>query len=78
VICSLFSITAALFINWKLALLCGFQFPAFIMFRLVELHETTKRQRQMAEEEKKAANLATVVLSNMSTIKVSTLFRSEA
>lgn len=37
VICSIFSVTIALFINWKLALLCGFQFPAFFMFRLVEL-----------------------------------------
>ncbi|VDM98402.1 unnamed protein product [Thelazia callipaeda] len=73
VICSVVSVTVALIINWKLALLCGFQFPAFFLFRLVELRETNKRQRQMAEQEKKAANLATVVLSNMSTIKAYTL-----
>lgn len=41
VICSLFSVTIALFINWKLALLCSFQFPAFFMFRLVELRMLT-------------------------------------
>ncbi|MFH4984811.1 hypothetical protein AB6A40_011520 [Gnathostoma spinigerum] len=73
IICSIVSVTLALVINWKLALLCGFQFPAFFLFRLVELRETGKRARQMAEEEKKAANLATVVLSNMSTIKAYTL-----
>uniref|UniRef100_A0A7E4UUZ1 P-loop containing nucleoside triphosphate hydrolase protein n=1 Tax=Panagrellus redivivus TaxID=6233 RepID=A0A7E4UUZ1_PANRE len=73
VICSFVSVSIALWINWKLALFCGFQFPAFFMFRLVELRETSKRQRQMIEEEKKAANLATVVLSNMSTIKAYTL-----
>ncbi|CAD5227956.1 unnamed protein product [Bursaphelenchus okinawaensis] len=69
VICSTVSITVALLINWKLALLCGFQFPAFFLFRLIELRETSKRQREMAEEEKKVANLATIVLSNMGTIK---------
>lgn len=37
VICSIFSVAIALIINWKLALLCGFQFPAFFMSRLVEL-----------------------------------------
>ncbi|VDM11233.1 unnamed protein product [Wuchereria bancrofti] len=73
VICSTVSVTIALLINWKLALICGFQFPAFFIFRLVELRETSKRQRQMAEQEKKAANLATAVLSNMSTIKAYTL-----
>ncbi|KAI6210798.1 Multidrug resistance protein pgp-3 [Aphelenchoides besseyi] len=73
VVCSTVSISVAIWINWKLALLCGFQFPAFILFRLVELHEAGTRQRQMAEEEKKAANLATIVLSNMSTIKAYTL-----
>uniref|UniRef100_A0A915PDN2 Uncharacterized protein n=1 Tax=Setaria digitata TaxID=48799 RepID=A0A915PDN2_9BILA len=73
VICSTVSVTIALLINWKLALICGFQFPAFFLFRLVELRETSKRQRQMAEQEKKAANLATAVLSNMSTIKAYTL-----
>ncbi|KAK0405324.1 hypothetical protein QR680_017924 [Steinernema hermaphroditum] len=73
IICSTVSVTIALYINWKLALLCGFQFPAFFLFRLVELRETSKRQRQMVEEEKKAANLATVVLSNMSTIKAYSL-----
>ncbi|VDM24620.1 unnamed protein product [Toxocara canis] len=73
IICSIVSVTIALIINWKLALLCGFQFPAFFLFRLVELRETSKRQRQMVEQEKKAANLATLVLSNMSTIKAYTL-----
>uniref|UniRef100_A0A915C5Z5 p-glycoprotein 10 n=1 Tax=Parascaris univalens TaxID=6257 RepID=A0A915C5Z5_PARUN len=73
IICSVVSVTIALIINWKLALLCGFQFPAFFLFRLVELRETSKRQRQMVEQEKKAANLATLVLSNMSTIKAYTL-----
>ncbi|KAI1716202.1 ABC transporter transmembrane region domain-containing protein [Ditylenchus destructor] len=73
IICSFVSVALALLINWKLALLCGFQFPAFFMFRLVELRETSKRQRQMSEEEKKAANLATVVLTNMSTIKAYSL-----
>uniref|UniRef100_A0A915CV14 ABC transporter domain-containing protein n=1 Tax=Ditylenchus dipsaci TaxID=166011 RepID=A0A915CV14_9BILA len=53
IICSFVSVVVALVINWKLALLCGFQFPAFFMFRLVELRETSKRQRQMAEEEKR-------------------------
>lgn len=43
-----------------MALLCGFQFPAFFLFRLVELRESTNRQRQMAEEEKKAANVGAV------------------
>jgi ABC-type bacteriocin/lantibiotic exporter with double-glycine peptidase domain len=56
-----------------MALLASFQFPAFFLFRLVELREATKRQRQMAEEEKKAANLATMVLANMTTIKAYTL-----
>ncbi|KAL3990856.1 ABC transporter family protein [Acanthocheilonema viteae] len=73
VICSTVSVTIALLINWKLALICSFQFPAFFIFRFVELRETSKRQRQMADQEKKAANLATVVLSNMSTIKAYTL-----
>uniref|UniRef100_A0A1I7VQ25 P-loop containing nucleoside triphosphate hydrolase protein n=1 Tax=Loa loa TaxID=7209 RepID=A0A1I7VQ25_LOALO len=73
IICSTVSVTIALLINWKLALICGFQFPAFFIFRLVELRETSKRQRQMAEQEKEAANLATAVLSNMSTIKAYTL-----
>lgn len=58
IICSTVSVSLALYINWKLALLCGFQFPAFFMFRLVELRETSKRQRQMIEEEKKAANVS--------------------
>jgi hypothetical protein len=51
----------------------GFQFPAFFFFRLIELHEATKRQRKMAEEEKKAANVANMVFSNMTTIKAYTL-----
>ncbi|MCP9263219.1 Multidrug resistance protein 1 [Dirofilaria immitis] len=53
VICSTVSVTIALLINWKLALICGFQFPAFFLFRFVELRETSKRHRQMAEQEKK-------------------------
>lgn len=57
-VCAFVSICLALLINWKLALLCGFQFPAFFIFRFVELRETTKRQRQMADEEKKAANVS--------------------
>uniref|UniRef100_A0A8R1HZ19 Uncharacterized protein n=1 Tax=Caenorhabditis japonica TaxID=281687 RepID=A0A8R1HZ19_CAEJA len=69
VVCSVFSIVCALFINWKMALLCSFQFPAYFIIRVLQIKEGTKRQRQMVEEEKKAANLATVVLSNMSTIK---------
>uniref|UniRef100_A0A8R1XQZ9 Uncharacterized protein n=1 Tax=Onchocerca volvulus TaxID=6282 RepID=A0A8R1XQZ9_ONCVO len=73
IICSIVSVTIALLINWKLALICGFQFPAFFLFRLIEFRETSKRHRQMAEQEKKAANLATTVLSNMSTIKAYTL-----
>ncbi|KAI6243621.1 hypothetical protein M3Y99_00024100 [Aphelenchoides fujianensis] len=73
IVCSTVSISVALWINWKLALLCAFQFPAYFFFRIVELHEAGTRQRRMAEEEKKAANLATVVLSNMSTIKAYTL-----
>uniref|UniRef100_A0A914BWU9 ABC transmembrane type-1 domain-containing protein n=1 Tax=Acrobeloides nanus TaxID=290746 RepID=A0A914BWU9_9BILA len=73
IVCAFAAIGISLWINWKLALLCGFQFPAFFAFRLMELRETGKRQRQMAEEEKKAANLATMVLTNMSTIKAYTL-----
>lgn len=73
IICAVVSIITALIINWKMALLCSFQFPAFFLFRLVELRETSKRQRKMAEQEKKAASLATMVLSNMSTIKAYTL-----
>ncbi|CAI2357399.1 unnamed protein product [Caenorhabditis sp. 36 PRJEB53466] len=69
VVCSVFSIVCALFINWKMALLCSFQFPAYFIIRILQIREGTKRQRQMVEEEKKAANLATVVLANMSTIK---------
>uniref|UniRef100_A0A915MLL0 ABC-type xenobiotic transporter n=1 Tax=Meloidogyne javanica TaxID=6303 RepID=A0A915MLL0_MELJA len=56
-VCAFVSITIALFLNWKLALLCGFQFPAFFFVRIVEVRETSKRQRQMAEEEKKAATV---------------------
>uniref|UniRef100_A0A0K0D598 ABC transporter domain-containing protein n=1 Tax=Angiostrongylus cantonensis TaxID=6313 RepID=A0A0K0D598_ANGCA len=52
-----------------MALLCSFQFPAYFIIRIVQIKEGTKRQREMVEEENKAANLATVVLSNMSTIK---------
>ncbi|CAI5455825.1 unnamed protein product [Caenorhabditis angaria] len=68
-VCSLFSICCALYINWKMALLCSFQFPAYFIIRILQIREGTKRQRQMIEEEKKAANLATVVLANMGTIK---------
>lgn len=56
-----------------MALLASFQFPAFFLLRLVELREATKRQRQIAEEEKKTANLATLVMGNMTTIKAYTL-----
>uniref|UniRef100_A0A0N5AVA3 ABC transporter ATP-binding protein n=1 Tax=Syphacia muris TaxID=451379 RepID=A0A0N5AVA3_9BILA len=73
VVCSILSVTLALIINWKVALLCGFQFPAFCLFRYVEISETSKRQHQIIEHEKKVADLATVVLSNMSTIKAYTL-----
>jgi hypothetical protein len=43
-----------------LAILCGFQFPAFFFVRFVEVRETGKRQRQMAEEEKKAATVSQI------------------
>uniref|UniRef100_A0A1I7TC39 ABC transporter family protein n=1 Tax=Caenorhabditis tropicalis TaxID=1561998 RepID=A0A1I7TC39_9PELO len=69
IVCSVFSIVCALWINWKMALLCSFQFPAYFVIRILQIKEGTKRQRQMVDEEKKAANLATVVLANMSTIK---------
>ncbi|EGT53021.1 hypothetical protein CAEBREN_05995 [Caenorhabditis brenneri] len=69
VVCSVFSIVCALWINWKMALLCSFQFPAYFIIRILQIREGTKRQRQMVDEEKKAANLASVVLANMSTIK---------
>ncbi|CAJ0582944.1 unnamed protein product, partial [Mesorhabditis spiculigera] len=72
-LCSVIAIVVAACINWQLTLICGFQFPAFFIFRVVQLKEGAKRQRQMIEEEKKAANLATVVLSNMSTIKAYSL-----
>ncbi|CAI4225548.1 unnamed protein product [Auanema sp. JU1783] len=68
-ICSIFSIIVALYINWKMALLCSFQFPAYFIIRVLQIKEGSKRQRQMMEEEKKAASLITIVLSNMSTIK---------
>ena len=57
IICSIVSVTVAFWINWKLAAFCSFQFPVFFMFRMVELKETSKRQRQMVEEEKKAASV---------------------
>ncbi|KAF1748248.1 hypothetical protein GCK72_024715 [Caenorhabditis remanei] len=69
VVCSVFSIVCALWINWKMALLCSFQFPAYFIIRILQIREGTKRQREMVDEEKKAANLASVVLANMSTIK---------
>ncbi|CAP30236.2 Protein CBR-PGP-10 [Caenorhabditis briggsae] len=69
IVCSVFSIVCALWINWKMALLCSFQFPAYFIIRILQIREGTKRQRQMVDEEKKAANLASVVLANMSTIK---------
>ncbi|EPB79976.1 ABC transporter, ATP-binding protein [Ancylostoma ceylanicum] len=64
-----FSFVAAMYINWKMALLCSFQFPAYLITRIVQIKEGTKRQREMVNEENNAANLVTVVLSNMSTIK---------
>lgn len=72
-VCAFVSITIALFLNWKLALLCGFQFPAFFFVRIVEVRETSKRQRQMAEEEKKAATYTSIFLTNMPTIKAYSL-----
>ncbi|WKY16389.1 hypothetical protein Q1695_001220 [Nippostrongylus brasiliensis] len=69
VICPAFSFAAALWINWKMALLCSFQFPAYFIIRIVQIKEGSRRQRAMVEEENKAAQLASVVLSNMSTIK---------
>uniref|UniRef100_A0A0N5A5R0 ABC transporter family protein n=1 Tax=Parastrongyloides trichosuri TaxID=131310 RepID=A0A0N5A5R0_PARTI len=69
IVCSFMSISIALFLNWKLALLCSFQFPAFFFFRLIEFRETNKRQKNMIEEERKAGNLAHTVLSNICTIK---------
>uniref|UniRef100_A0A0N5CHS2 ABC transporter family protein n=1 Tax=Strongyloides papillosus TaxID=174720 RepID=A0A0N5CHS2_STREA len=69
IVCSFTSISIAIFINWKLALLCSFQFPAFFFFRLIEFREANKRQKQMLEEERKVANLAHMVLSNICTIK---------
>ncbi|KAK5982845.1 hypothetical protein GCK32_017736 [Trichostrongylus colubriformis] len=58
-----------MYINWKMALLCSFQFPAYFIIRVVQMKEGTKRQRAMVEEENNAANMASVVLSNMVTIK---------
>ncbi|KJH44078.1 ABC transporter, ATP-binding protein [Dictyocaulus viviparus] len=69
IICPVFSFAAAIYINWKMTLLCSFQFPAYFLIRIVQIKEGTKRQREMVEEENKAANLATIALSNMSTIK---------
>ncbi|KAK6760030.1 hypothetical protein RB195_021524 [Necator americanus] len=69
IICPAFSFFAAMYINWKMALLCSFQFPAYFIIRIVQIKEGSKRQREMVNEENNAANLATVVLSNMSTIK---------
>ncbi|RCN41971.1 ABC transporter, ATP-binding protein [Ancylostoma caninum] len=69
IICPAFSFVAAMYINWKMALLCSFQFPAYLITRIVQIKEGTKRQREMVNEENNAANLVTVVLSNMSTIK---------
>uniref|UniRef100_A0AC35UF18 ABC transporter domain-containing protein n=1 Tax=Rhabditophanes sp. KR3021 TaxID=114890 RepID=A0AC35UF18_9BILA len=70
IICFAISATVSLLINWKLALLCSFQFPAFFIFRLIELQEANKRQKQILEEDKKAGALASMVLSNICTIKV--------
>lgn len=61
IVCSLVSVTLALIINWKVALLCGFQFPAFCLFRYVEISETSKRQHQIIEQEKKAADVSLTV-----------------
>ncbi|KHJ98046.1 ABC transporter, ATP-binding protein [Oesophagostomum dentatum] len=69
IICPVFSFVVAMYINWKMALLCSFQFPAYFIIRIVQIKEGTKRQREMVNEENNAANLASVVLSNMSTIK---------
>ncbi|PAV76660.1 hypothetical protein WR25_23384 isoform C [Diploscapter pachys] len=68
-VCSVVSVIVALVINWKMALLCSFQFPAYFIIRIVQIREGSRRQRQMMDEEKKAADLTSVVLSNMSTIK---------
>ncbi|CEF69493.1 LP14331p [Strongyloides ratti] len=75
IVCSLTSISIAIFINWKLALLCSFQFPAFFFFRLLEFREANKRQKNMLDEERKVANLAHMVLSNICTIKAYNLQR---
>lgn len=40
---SVFSIVCALFINWKMALLCSFQFPAYFIIRVLQIREGTKR-----------------------------------
>ncbi|KAF8385740.1 pgp-10 [Pristionchus pacificus] len=69
VVCSLAAIAVSAWINCKLTLICGFQFPAYIIVRIVQIRQGAKRTRQMLEEEKRAANLSTVVLTNMSTIK---------
>ncbi|GMT33882.1 hypothetical protein PFISCL1PPCAC_25179, partial [Pristionchus fissidentatus] len=69
VVCSLAAIVVSAWINWKLTLICGFQFPAYIIVRIVQIKQGAKRTRQMIEEEKRAANLSSVVLTNMSTIK---------
>ncbi|GMR33914.1 hypothetical protein PMAYCL1PPCAC_04109, partial [Pristionchus mayeri] len=69
VVCSMAAIAVSAWINWKLTIICGFQFPAYIIVRFVQIRQGAKRTRQMLEEEKRAANLSTVVLTNMSTIK---------
>ncbi|KAK6760032.1 hypothetical protein RB195_021525 [Necator americanus] len=69
IICPVFSFIVAMYINWKMALLCSFQFPAYFIIRIVQIREGTKRQREMTNEEHKTAHLASLVLSNMATIK---------
>ncbi|VDM74660.1 unnamed protein product [Strongylus vulgaris] len=50
IICPAFSFVVAMYINWKMALLCSFQFPAYFIIRIVQIKEGTKRwlkQREM-------------------------------
>ncbi|KAK6760033.1 hypothetical protein RB195_021526 [Necator americanus] len=69
IICPIFSFIVAMYINYKMALLCSFQFPAYFIIRVVQIKEGAKREREMVQEEANAENLTTVVLSNVTTIK---------
>ncbi|ETN76893.1 ABC transporter, ATP-binding protein [Necator americanus] len=69
IICPIFSFIVAMCINYKMALLCSFQFPAYFIIRVVQIKEGAKREREMVQEEANAENLTTVVLSNVTTIK---------